>query len=293
MYALSGGSPHALGGGFSSGPSLAKRAWLERLRVWDSWLPSWFGLWASVFYFLFCFSYGLFLGGYQENFVYFISDVFGFQLRHVDVVGAEHVSVKEVLRRLDLPAHPSLLALDINKISKTLAVLPWVGEVEVQKIYPHTCRIFLRERVPYAVWQHNYVKDIVDENGAVIMPFLSSASDVASLPLLVGEGAAVAAKSFLSDLQKKTKLMPRVKAFMRVGMRRWDVFLASGVCIKLPEEQPIKRLQNFFSSPQQAALLKKAVTEIDLRIPGKIAVTLRGGKQNLSRDGVKTVRGEG
>lgn len=60
--------------------------------------------------------------------------------------------------------------------------------------------------------------------------------------------------------------MERVDAAMRVGGRRWNVFLDNGVSIRLPEEEePAEAWHRLAEYQRMYALLAKNIRAIDMR----------------------------
>ncbi|TIP77213.1 MAG: cell division protein FtsQ, partial [Mesorhizobium sp.] len=56
------------------------------------------------------------------------------------------------------------------------------------------------------------------------------------LPLIVGTGAPAKAPDFLARIKKYPELAARVKGYIRIGERRWDLKLENGITVKLPED---------------------------------------------------------
>ncbi len=57
----------------------------------------------------------------------------------------------------------------------------------------------------------------------------------AVLPLVIGYGAAEQAAGFVDKIEQHPELAARVKGFIRVAERRWDLRLENGITIRLPE----------------------------------------------------------
>ncbi len=133
-------------------------------------------------------------------------------------------------------------------------------------------RISVVEREPYAVWQHDGVMDIVDHTGRVIVPFKGGI--VQGLPLIVGRGAQNSAKMFFQALSIYPKLYSRVRAFVRVGDRRWDLVLDNGVRVMLPEQGALERISSLIETDTAQNLLSRDILTVDLRLADRITVSL-------------------
>lgn len=92
-----------------------------------------------------------------------------FEIRSVEVVGVQHLSREAVIEKAALPEGATLLRFPKAAISDRIAADPWVAEVHVTRDFPHTLRIRIVERVPFArVDTGQAVIWLVDANGVVL-----------------------------------------------------------------------------------------------------------------------------
>ncbi|MDD9334372.1 MAG: cell division protein FtsQ/DivIB, partial [Bartonella sp.] len=105
-----------------------------------------------------------------------------------------------------------------------------------------------------------------------IIPF--QASLVQSLPLVVGQGAQKAAKLFIQSLSPYSQFRDRIRAYVRVGDRRWDIFLENGVRIMLPEQGAVERLVALVKTNTAKDLFSLDALSIDLRLSDRITIAL-------------------
>src|SRR5690606_16958854 len=110
---------------------------------------------------------------------------------------------------------------------------PWVEHATVRKIYPDTLEVRVDEREPFAIWQQGRVLSVIEKSGRIIAPY--TGGRLAALPLIVGSGAPENAPVLLARIAQVPELAGRVKGYVRVGDRRWDLHLDNGVTVKLPE----------------------------------------------------------
>jgi cell division protein FtsQ len=130
----------------------------------------------------------------------------------------------------------------------------------------------LKEREAYAIWQHGAELSLVEKGGAVIAPLRDN--KFSQLPLVVGRGAEVAAASLADEFSKWPDIKARVKAYVWVSGRRWDLHMDNGVVVKLPEDdvdQALARLSKFNSDQ---ALLDRDIAAVDLRLADRMAIQL-------------------
>lgn len=221
--------------------------------------------------------HGIVVGGHGPIVMQTVTASAGFAVEDVRVSGNQHTSEIDILQLLGLDGSTSLLGLDIAAARQALSELPWVESAEVRKVYPSTVEVVLRERQAYGIWQHGNDLSLIERSGSVIAPLRDN--KFASLPLFVGRDAETAAAAIDEEFSQWPAIASRVKAFVRVGGRRWDVHLENGIVVRLPEENVpgALALLNRFDAEQQ--VLSRDVAVVDLRLPDRVAVRLTPGAQ--------------
>jgi cell division protein FtsQ len=102
--------------------------------------------------------------------------------------------------------------------------------------------------------------------------------DIASfsdLPLVVGAGAPASAAALLDALGAYPTIVSHVVAAVRVGGRRWNLHLANGCDVLLPEDGEPAALQLLAGLQQAHALLDRPLQVIDMRLPDRLVVRPR------------------
>jgi cell division protein FtsQ len=226
------------------------------------------------FYGLVCL-HGVVVGGHGPVVMQTVTSKAGFAVEDVRVSGNQHTSEIDILQLLGLDGSTSLLGLDIAAARQALSQLPWVESAEVRKVYPSTVEVVLRERQAFGIWQHGSDLSLIERSGSVIAPLRDN--KFASLPLFVGRDAETAAAVIDEEFSNWPAIASRVKAFVRIGGRRWDVHLDNGVIVRLPEENVAGALAllNRFDEEQQ--VLSRDIVLVDLRLPDRVAVRLTPG----------------
>lgn len=221
--------------------------------------------------------HGTVVGGHGPIVMQTVTASAGFAVEDVRVSGNQHTSEIDILQLLGLDGSTSLLGLDIAAARQALSELPWVESAEVRKVYPSTVEVVLRERQAYGIWQHGNDLSLIERSGSVIAPLRDN--KFASLPLFVGRDAETAAAAIDEEFSQWPAIASRVKAFVRVGGRRWDVHLENGIVVRLPEENVpgALALLNRFDAEQQ--VLSRDIAVVDLRLPDRVAVRLTVGAQ--------------
>ncbi|WP_375644781.1 MULTISPECIES: cell division protein FtsQ/DivIB [unclassified Bartonella] len=235
-------------------------------------IPRHFGSFAVVWFFFVTAFYGLSSSGQMAVIVNTIILDSSFVVTHVDISGNKRLTKQDIFKILKLDVAPSIFTFDVERARSLLEKQAWVQSANVQKIYPNRMRISIVEREPYAIWQHDSIVDIVDNTGRVIVPFKGEI--VRDLPLVVGQGAQNAAKVFIQALSVYPEVYDRIRAFVRVGDRRWDLVLDNGMRVMLPENGALEKLSSLVSSGIMQDLLSRDIRSVDLRLADRITVSL-------------------
>lgn len=216
--------------------------------------------------------YGMVLGGHSENMVKATASTLGFAIEDVKVVGNNETSDIDILGQLELDGETSLVGLSAEAARQAIGKLPWVESVEVRKVYPGTLLVSLEERKAFAVWQNGQELSLIDSAGDTIVPFRPGRYN--ALPLVVGEGAEKRVKGFVDEVAAYPALAGKVRAYIRVADRRWDILLENGVRIMLPENDPMKALAEVERLDSEKHLLSRDITAVDMRLDDRVTVQL-------------------
>lgn len=203
----------------------------------------------------------------------------GFAIRDVEVEGVSEARAAEVRAEVVPEGRHSLFSLDPYEVRARVESLDWVQSAEVRRLWPSTLVVKVERRQAYARWQEDGEISVIDYNGERLLA--ERAADHSDLPLVVGRGAGPAAESLLIALEDLPELRSRLKALVRIGDRRWNVELNSGTIIELPEDGATDALAQLEQLHAQHALLDRAVSTLDMRAPGRLAVRVNGGRTAL------------
>ncbi|MEM9733546.1 MAG: cell division protein FtsQ/DivIB [Pseudomonadota bacterium] len=219
--------------------------------------------------------YGAAVGGTASQFVAGTAATLGLKTTDIIITGQVETTEQAVFSALDLG--PSLVGFDVDRARERVLALPWVKDVAIRKVYPGKLTVSLAERRAMAVWQVNDKMTVVEQSGETIARF--GIADLindrfAHLPHLVGEGAAQSAHEILPIAARHPQIAGRVKAYIRVGQRRWDLQMVNGVIIKLPEHGADKALSEVAGLATGERLLERELTVVDMRLADRIVLRL-------------------
>jgi len=222
---------------------------------------------------------GVFKGGHVDAVLVQLADgrnalanSAGFRITSVAINGRRQLSQDEVLGIGGVNGRSSLLFLDAATVRDKLKANPWIADATVQKFYPGQLQIDLVERTAFALWQQGGRLAVIADDGAVLEPYV--ARRFLSLPLVVGKGAEARARDFLTLLAQYPQVRAAVKAIVFVGERRWNLRLADGVDVRLPEHGVEKALATLTRLDREDSLFSRDITAIDMRLPDRLTVRL-------------------
>lgn len=200
----------------------------------------------------------------------------GFAITEIDVAPMPNTAPitparQQEVRALIVPdGRHSILSLDPDDVKTRIEGLDWVASVRVRRLWPSTLVVEVERRQSYARWQEDGEISVIDVNGERLLA--ERAADHPDLPLIVGRGAGPAAEPLLIALEGLPEVRARLRALVRVGDRRWNVELANGATVALPEEGAPQALASLESLQSQYALLDRPLAQLDMRAPGRLSV---------------------
>ena len=205
----------------------------------------------------------------------------GFKVQAVHVLGASAQAKADILKASGLYKDEPILGLDLGDLRGRVSRVGWVKSVRVVRLLPDTVVIDVGERTTVAVWQHMGRTLVVDDSGKVIPE--ADPGRFLELPLVVGEGANLAAAEILPLVRARPRLMERLEALVRVDQRRWDVRLKDGGLIELPATGEESALIQLDQLDRTAKILELGFARIDLRDPEMVSIRPREGPAVLAQ----------
>ena len=207
----------------------------------------------------------------------------GLRVNEVYVEGRKHTPVAALRGALGVERGAAILSIDLVAARERLLALPWVSDVSVERVLPDTVVIHLIERRPVALWQQNGRFALIDGSGAVMQR--DNLGTFADLPIIVGdETAAAEAADLLAVLATEESLMAQVKAAIRISGRRWNLRLADGLDVRMPEEDLAGGWRRLAAYDRRYGLVGLGLRSIDLRLPDRVVVRPVPGSEPLRKD---------
>jgi len=229
--------------------------------------------------------YGAAIGGHMPELVKGVTARTGFAVVDVRVSGNRETSEIDVVESLGLDGYTALIGLDVREARERVAALPWVESVTIRKVYPDAIDVSLVERTAFAIWQHDGELTLIEANGRPIAPLTGNRFD--DLPLVVGEGAPDRAADFLRRVAAYPQLGTQVRGYVRVAGRRWDLHMANGVVVRLPDDGEDAALASLARMQDEQDVLGRDIVAVDLRLRDRVSIQLSAEAASARQDRMK------
>ena len=198
------------------------------------------------------------------------------ELSDVPIQGHNRTAASDINALLHLTQGMPILDIDLNDTRDKIMTLPWVRNVVVERRLPNMMIITIEEKTPIAVWQHHKKYLPIDEDGH---PIADNKTVISNVLLVVGEDAPKHTPQLIQELEKQPDIKKYVKSAVRVGKRRWDLYMndaENGLVVRLPETDiahALKRLKEFQETGQ---ILDRDISIIDLKLPDRLIIRSDG-----------------
>ena len=194
----------------------------------------------------------------------------GLRVDDVVVQGRGRTSGNAILAALGAARGTPMLAVSPAAAKARLEALPWIRSASVERLLPDTLYVQVTERQPLALWQRKGKLELIDREGSVVaVPSLDAFAD---LIILVGDDAPKAAPALLEMLSSEPALRSHVAAAVRVGGRRWNLKLDSGIDVELPEDNVGAAWHQLAQLDRTDGLLERNILKVDLRLPDRLVL---------------------
>ena len=190
-------------------------------------------------------------------------------VRHIVITGRDKTPLAQVEAAIGVRIGEPILGFSILGVRRRLEANAWIRSATVERELPGTLHVALRERRPFAVWQHNGRFRVIDRNGNIVSDANITAF-AGKVPLVVGVGAPRAAARLLDALASEPVIAKRVVAAVRVGDRRWNLDTKEGTTVMLPEGAVVPALDRLAQLEAKLQLLDRPLAIIDMRLPDRL-----------------------
>tara|TARA_B100000989_G_scaffold22725_1_gene14860 strand:- start:469 stop:1272 length:804 start_codon:yes stop_codon:yes gene_type:complete len=188
-----------------------------------------------------------------------------FMIKIASVDGASDELAHEIREIMPLNFPVSYFDLDIKYLHKVLNDIPAVASAAIKVTVSGVLQINISERIPAFIWRKDDVISVIDEKGEFIR-LAASRLDYPELPLVIGEAANLSIADISSLMEDNQYFLDQVRAFVRVGERRWDLVLDNNLRIMLPQAEFLAAFDRLMLMSESGSLFSNQLSSIDMRL---------------------------
>ena len=188
-----------------------------------------------------------------------------FMIKVASVDGASDELAHEIREIMPLNFPVSYFDLDIKYLHKVLNDIPAVASAAIKVTVSGVLQINISERIPAFIWRKDDVISVIDEKGEFIR-LATSRLDYPELPLVIGEAANLSIADISSLMEDNQYFLDQVRAFVRVGERRWDLVLDNNLRIMLPQTEFLAAFDRLMLMNHTGSLFSNQLSTIDMRL---------------------------
>ena len=188
-----------------------------------------------------------------------------FMIKVASVDGASDELAHEIREIMPLDFPVSYFDLDIKYLHKVLNDIPAVASAAIKVTVSGVLQIDISERIPAFIWRKDDVISVIDEKGEFIR-LATSRLDYPELPVVVGEAANLSIADISSLMEDNQYFLDQVRAFVRVGERRWDLVLDNNLRIMLPQAEFLAAFDRLMLMSESGSLFSNQLSSIDMRL---------------------------
>ncbi|NKX43863.1 cell division protein FtsQ/DivIB [Roseicyclus persicicus] len=196
-----------------------------------------------------------------------------FRVNVLGIDGASDRLTAEIRGALALDLPVSSFDLDLEALRQRVEALPAVARADLRIQSGGYLAVRVTERVPALIWQTREGIVLIDREGHFV-DALGDRQLEAPLPMVAGEGADRVVDEALALHAAAAPLGDRLRGFVRMGERRWDVVLTDDRRILLPERGAVQALDRALALQDATDILGRDVLRLDLRNPDRLTVQL-------------------
>lgn len=195
---------------------------------------------------------------------------------NVDAVDTE--ALKVIVRNYSVGG---FLRLQMDQLELAIEKLTWVHQASVQRYWPDTLSVNIKQHVPIARWGDT---GLMNSYGDLFFP--NEVESFHSLPMLFGDEvrAKELARTFENSMQQLKPIGLKLRGLFEDERQSKHFVLSDGLVVSIGDGEVSKKMNRFITAYNQ--YLSSNITEvkkIDLRYPNGLAIEWRAPQiaQNL------------
>lgn len=195
-----------------------------------------------------------------------------FPLKDVRMLGVVHTPVSQAVSVIGVEKGFNLLGINPEKVREEIEHLPWVRSARVTRQFPSTLKIRVVEKVAVGMGREKDRLVLLDRYGMVIKPL--EKGDPLVFPVVVparGTDKPLQVVWLINLLAKHPWIRERIAEAVGLPGGRWTLYTRRGVKLLFSKrtDQELGLLRRLH---EHYAILDRKTRQIELRIPGRIAV---------------------
>ncbi|MCX7115255.1 MAG: cell division protein FtsQ/DivIB [Gammaproteobacteria bacterium] len=213
----------------------------------------------------------------------YLSDTNRFPINTIKVAANyQHITRTQIESILSQYHSQSFYTLPVHQLYHQLITMSWVAQVDIERLFPDTIKITLKEKQPIAIWNDAILTDQGDS-----VTESASTAEYPALPRLVG--APQDAKLMLTMYQKMSAMLAfnqlQIKILERRENHAWEITLTNGTRLKLGKVDTLERLERFSRAYRLLSDKPGQLVYVDLRYPKGMAVKWQPLISSSGQDG--------
>lgn len=163
----------------------------------------------------------------------------------------------------------SFFTLPVHQLYKDLKQIPWIEQVDLERLWPDGLKITIKEKQAVALWNGailTTVGDVVVDKQAL--------EQIQQLPHL--KGPEQHAQEVFIMYQNMSLLLAKmgltIQSLAERKNQAWEVRLTNGIALKLGKQEPLERVSRFCKAYGQLSERQVPLLSVDLRYPKGMAV---------------------
>ena len=196
------------------------------------------------------------------------------QLQTLTIEGASPLLKDEIRSHFVDLLPTSALELDFEDMRGWIESIASVERANLITSVGGLLSVKVTEIEPEFMWRNAVGLHLVSSTGDLLRS-VSRRSDFPHLPLIAGNGAALALEEARELIMTAAPISNRLRGLVRIGERRWDLVLSNNQTIALPEENPELILAQVIVLSMSRDLFERDILLIDFRNPRRPTLRLR------------------
>ncbi len=204
-----------------------------------------------------------------------ITAAMGFTINDIYVEGRQYADADILKAIINVQKGDPLFSFNPKDAQYLIEQIGWVKAAHVERRWPGTIYIAIREKTPIALWQKDKRLRLLDEDGEIITT--KTLTPFKEMIIVIGQDVPQTAPDLIANLKAEAAVFNRVESATRVSNRRWDLTLKNNIKIKLPEDDVGLALRQLARAQEDNNMLEKDLMSLDVRDPSRMIVRTRPG----------------